>query len=114
MLAEYEHPFAESEGFANIAGGYGFVDVFDFRDRTEYEDNSTVLLLGCGECSEATCWPMFANEFMTDDAVVWDNFRQPFRPNWNYSEFGPFTFNKMAFDKQLRDISDVGNDSSPA
>lgn len=48
-------------------------------------------LLGC-TCGEVGCWPLRARISRMGDTVVWDSFRQPHRPGWDYSGFGPFAF----------------------
>ncbi len=48
-------------------------------------------LLGCS-CGEVGCWPLQARISRISDTVVWDSFRQPHRPGWDYSGFGPFAF----------------------
>ena len=48
-------------------------------------------LLGC-TCGEVTCWPLAARIARQGDLMVWDCFRQPNRPERDYSSFGPFKF----------------------
>jgi hypothetical protein len=48
-------------------------------------------LLGC-ECGEAGCWPLEARIVTHEREIVWEGFRQPFRPERDYSSFGPFRF----------------------
>jgi hypothetical protein len=50
-----------------------------------------VPLLGC-QCGEWGCWPLIASVTATDQEVLWSDFRQPYRPRWSYSRFGPFQF----------------------
>ena len=48
-------------------------------------------LLGC-TCGELSCWPLVARIARDGELMVWDCFRQPNRPELDYSSFGPFRF----------------------
>jgi hypothetical protein len=48
-------------------------------------------LLGC-TCGEAGCWPLMARIAKEEGHVTWHEFTQPFRPERDYSSFGPFSF----------------------
>jgi hypothetical protein len=48
-------------------------------------------LLGC-TCGELTCWPLVARILRHGELMVWDHFKQPNRPELDYSSFGPFRF----------------------
>jgi hypothetical protein len=48
-------------------------------------------LLGC-VCGEVRCWSLVARIARTGELIVWDCFRQPNRPDRDYSSFGPFRF----------------------
>jgi hypothetical protein len=48
-------------------------------------------LLGC-ECGEAGCWPLEARIVTKERQISWEHFKQPFRPERDYSTFGPFRF----------------------
>ena len=54
--------------------------------------NKTVMLV-CN-CGVYTCWPLQAKieEDMDSEIVTWRDFEQPFRPERDYSGFGPFVF----------------------
>jgi hypothetical protein len=55
-----------------------------------------VPLLVC-ECGEAGCWPLMATLEITNESVVWRNFRQPHRASWDYKKLGPFTFARTQY-----------------
>lgn len=61
-------------------------------------------LLGC-ECGEAGCWPLVARIRSAGDRIVWDSFRQPHRPDRDYTGFGPFTFDARQYAQALGDPS---------
>ena len=100
MLAEHELPNAKSEGHEEIAGGYGFISVSEFRDIDEDEDGR-VLLLNCGECGFTGCWSLYVKERREKGQVIWESFVQPHRPTWDYIGFGPFVFKEKQFDTQI-------------
>jgi hypothetical protein len=62
-------------------------------------------LLGCG-CGEVGCSPLMARITVTDDTVTWDRFEQPTRPDWDYDDFGPFTFDRGQYERALMEIDD--------
>jgi hypothetical protein len=62
-------------------------------------------LLGCG-CGEVGCSPLMARVTVTDETVTWDEFEQPTRPDWDYDEFGPFTFDRSEYERALMAIAD--------
>ena len=60
-----------------------------------------VALLGC-ECGESGCWPFVARIDVGDDRVTWRDFAQPHRPQWSYAGFGPFVFDRAAYEAAIR------------
>jgi hypothetical protein len=55
-----------------------------------------VPLLGC-VCGDAGCWPLVAAVTVTRGVVLWSQFRQPHRPDQDYSAFGPFRFSESGY-----------------
>jgi hypothetical protein len=66
-------------------------------------EEGKVPLLGC-ECGEWGCWPLLASITVDEDGVVWSNFGQPYRPERDYSGFGPFRFDRAAYERALEDL----------
>ncbi len=59
-------------------------------------------LLVC-ECGEWGCWPLRARVTRKGDHVVWSDFEQPRRRGkWSYDGFGPFVFDAVQYDAQVR------------
>lgn len=90
---------------------YGALDRYFIGD-PEYPDYwiglGGIYLLGCKDCGDVGCWPIVCSIVADDTTVTWKDFRQPHRPNRNYSAFGPFTFDRTAYEactKQL--VSDL-------
>lgn len=63
-------------------------------------------LLVCGDCGLGSCWPLMAEIFSDECEVVWRRFAQPHRPQWDYSEFGPFVFDREEYEVSLRRLMD--------
>ena len=75
---------------------YGPLDAY-FLGQDQGNPDRRTWLLGC-DCGEVGCWPLAAHIDTDDDAVVWKEFAQPHRPTWNYSGFGPFTFERASYE----------------
>jgi hypothetical protein len=75
-----------------------------FRGRSAGSTRPKTPLLGC-DCGEWGCWPLMARITVTTDLVTWDSFEQPFRPMRDYTEFGPFEFDREQYDAALGDLS---------
>jgi len=107
-----EHPFAEAEGNASLAGKYaglspstvtrgsrhfmGEPDEVEFGD--EFGDGETVLL-GC-VCGEPSCWPLTAQVEVGGATVTWTDFRTGHR-DWDLSGLGPFVFDRHQYETAL-------------
>jgi hypothetical protein len=61
-------------------------------------------LLGC-ECGEAGCWPLAASIYVGEREVIWQNFNQPFRPERDYSSFGPFIFDRNQYRQYVEELA---------
>ncbi|MFI6688075.1 hypothetical protein [Streptomyces sp. NPDC050485] len=61
-------------------------------------------VLGC-ECGEVGCWPLMARITVTADLVIWDCFEQPHRTTRDYTEFGPFKFDRRQYDAALQALT---------
>lgn len=59
--------------------------------------NAKTPVLGC-ECGEWGCWPLMTRIIVLHDVVLWDSFEQPFRPDRDYTGFGPFRFERHRYD----------------
>jgi hypothetical protein len=70
----------------------------------EYDDEDTTWLLGC-DCSVAGCWPLEAKVTVAPDVVIWNSFRQPFRREWDYLAFGPFTFDRRQYGAAVEELA---------
>jgi len=80
---------------------YGSLDQYFtgcFEPGSYWEQLRGIYVLGC-DCGQVGCWPLFCRVRMGENTVAWEGFKQPHRPDRDYSNFGPFVFNA----KQYRD-----------
>lgn len=61
-------------------------------------------LLGC-ECGEAGCWPLEARIVTEEREILWEGFKQPFRPERDYSPFGPFRFDHDQYRQSVIELA---------
>ena len=115
VVRDAESKSASEEGHPDLAGKY---------DGLPWELVATDLLLGeahgiwavleasqaphrvplllC-ECGEPGCWPLVATIEVREDRVIWRDFRQPHRKQWDYSKLGPFSFDRSQYVGALRE-----------
>jgi hypothetical protein len=106
LVATFERDFA-----GELAGKYEPLPANDLvapsrhllgqPDRLYQYAEGRVALLGC-ECGESGCWPFVARIDAGDDRVTWRDFAQPQRPQWSYAGFGPFVFDRAAYEAAIR------------
>lgn len=114
-LVEMVGDFEKAQGF-DVPGSYAGLEpsTDDAEQWVRYlwgerlpEDNETsngvTWLLGCN-CSVAGCWPLEAHVVVDPDYVMWDRFRQPFRPQQDYSAFGPFMFSRSEYEQAISNL----------
>jgi hypothetical protein len=74
-----------------------------------FADLGGIYVLACRHCGDAGCWPLMCKASVVGDEVHWSEFRQPHRKNWDYSGFGPFVFERSAFDGAVQAlVADLG------
>jgi hypothetical protein len=96
-LADLVEGYEAERGF-DVVGGYGPVWLTPAAaELLPSSSDRRVDLLGCGSCGEAGCWPLEARIDVDDGAVTWRAFRQPHRPDRDYSGLGPFRFDAAAY-----------------
>jgi hypothetical protein len=111
-LAERVESFEKANGFTP-SGGYGGLIPPRFRygpldryllgeteEQSYWAEIGGIYVLVC-ECGEAGCWPLECRVRATERDVVWTEFRQPHRPQRDYSAFGPFIFDRAEYDRKL-------------
>jgi hypothetical protein len=105
---ERQHGFEPSGGYGGLIPEYfeyGSLDRYLF---SQPEGNlwraQKQYLLGCS-CGEVGCWPLEARIDCLDSEVIWNSFSQPFRPDRDYSKFGPFTFDLEQYKAVVKQLS---------
>lgn len=107
-LTDLIHRFERHAGMEKRDTSYaGLIPAF-FRFGTADEHylstDKKIPILGC-ECGEWGCWPLMARTDADDQRVVWTDFEQPHRSRRDYSAFGPFSFERSAYDDALRELA---------
>jgi len=74
-------------------------------DPSYWTELSGFYLLGCKGCGDVGCWPIVCSIAADDVVVTWKDFRQPHRPTWDYSGFGPFTFDRAAYERCVKQLA---------
>ena len=104
--------FERQQGFEPAGGYSGLIpDHFNYGRLDQYflgaaKDSfwaQGVYLLGC-ECGEVGCWPLQCQIRTDGNNVVWENFSQPYRPERDYSHFGPFVFDGEQYRTAVADL----------
>ena len=110
LARDVERPFAAREGHPEIAGGYrglpgsvalGPGSVLLGHRATDsaalYLDEGQLTLLCC-ECGEPGCWPLTVHLEVDPDLVIWRDFEQPHRCDWDLSALGAFVFERRQYE----------------
>lgn len=106
-LFEKEKAFEPSGGYAGIVPKnlrYGPLDRYFMGLSDDPLFAKDLYLLGC-TCGEVGCWPLRGRISKRGNIMVWDSFRQPHRPQRDYSEFGPFVFEVEPYERAVRDAA---------
>lgn len=112
-LTDLIDTFEVAAGMRPAAGAYGgLVPAYfgstriddHFSGKSTIATRSKTPLLAC-ECGEWVCWPLLAEIVVADDLVIWDHFEQPYRPERDYSSFGPFRFDRWHYDGALQELA---------
>jgi hypothetical protein len=119
-LSDRVTAFETARGYTDPAGGYGgIVPAFmNYGPLDDYflgrgvspcrQDDGTQYLLGC-ECGEVGCWPLMGRIVVTEASYRWECFGNPFREARDYSDFGPFVFERAAYEAAVaRLVTEIG------
>ncbi|MEP7037866.1 MAG: hypothetical protein ABI891_05950 [Acidobacteriota bacterium] len=110
ILKEIELPFCKKEGTLKIAGKYGGLPISLVRlpskhyygEESQRTDGKSKILI-C-DCLCAGCWDFVAKIEMTNKKIIWKDFEQIHRVNWNYDELGSLEFDKEQFKIALKEL----------
>jgi hypothetical protein len=110
LVAEFERAreYKPTGGYAGLVPSYFRLgrpdDYFMGISPDSQFSNRGHWLLGC-ECGEAGCWPLEARIVASEQQISWEGFRQPFRPERDYSSFGPFRFDVEQYRGSLAELA---------
>ena len=110
-VRRYERPLAEAEGHPGLAAAYVWPAPSAprraalLRGSADAEDKLALLECTCGVPG---CWSLLTTVTVGPTQVTWSAFEQPHRRadsaggHWDYSGFGPFVFERTAYEEALR------------
>lgn len=115
-LADLVAEFETTAGFEPAGGYNGIVPVnFTFgplqtyylgTNAHQWPGAGSAWLLGC-DCGEAGCWSLTADVVATPAQVTWRGFAQDHRPGRDYTAFGPFVFERIAYDRAVAELAEL-------
>src|SRR5215475_11472343 len=83
---EREHGFEPAGGYAGIIPDqyrFGPLDTYFLKESSQDERlKNGHFILGCN-CGELGCWPLSVKISKRGESIVWDQFCQPYRSNWD-------------------------------
>jgi hypothetical protein len=103
---ESEHQYEPVGGYAGIVpthSNFGALDEYFMASHSTLPDQRCYLL-GC-ECGEVGCWPLEVRIVVSEQDIVWEGFKQPFRPERDYSCFGPFRFDLEQYRRSVIELA---------
>jgi hypothetical protein len=95
------------------AGGYGGLVPALFRygpaerqwyGRGRWPSGGRAWVLAC-DCHEAGCWPFEVTVRADEGTVRWEDPRQPYQPEWDYSSLGALTFDRAGYDEAVARVA---------
>jgi len=110
LIDEFEqaHGYEPAGGYAGLVPthfDFGALDLYFMAAGTgSMSVDNRRYLLGC-ECGELGCWPLQAHILTTDRYISWESFTQPFRPERDYSSFGPFRFDSEQYRQAVKEMA---------
>ena len=106
MVRTFEKHMLEGNKETNLAGTYWYLhpeSLTDYLEGPGYGEFHRIAILGCS-CLDEDCWPLVCSMEQQEDCILWYDFFQPHRKNWDYSDFGPFAFAKKQFYSELKKL----------
>jgi hypothetical protein len=122
LVRTHELPYAQKYNQESIAGGYEYQFVSELykqlTDKSYRICEEEVALMICSGCLEEGCWPLLVTPQEMDASIVWKDFYNPHRSAnsaggfWDYSKFGPFSFEKKLYYEEIEKLKLFDYDSS--
>ena len=109
---ERESQYEPAGGYAGIVPAHVNFDPLDqyflaTNPNSSFADR--LWLLGCS-CGEVGCWPLEARIAINEREIVWEHFKQPFRPERDYSPFGSFRFDHDQYQQSVMELASAFHD----
>lgn len=110
---EQSHEFEPAGGYGGIVLDYFWNGpIMDYylgaKGHDYWERTGKITLLACSGCGDEGCWPLEAKVELPESSVKWSDFGQPHRDNRDYSSFGPFQFDRVAYERAINQaIEDI-------
>ncbi len=114
ILKDFEKPFAKKEGYLKLAGGYDGIPLNYVKspknyylglDQDQWLDGKTALL-DC-HCLCVGCWSFVAKIEVDKNKVIWKDFEQIHRENWNYVGLDKFIFDKAQYEIAIDELNET-------
>lgn len=110
-LSDLVAAYDRAQGYTDPAGGYGAIVPSSYlgplgsyflgeEEPMNGGAQGTIYALFC-KCGDPDCWPLTAHVHASEQLVVWDRFAQHYRPDRDYSGFGPFEFARSDYEKAV-------------
>ncbi|MFN0195895.1 MAG: hypothetical protein ACKVT0_04075 [Planctomycetaceae bacterium] len=111
IVRDVEAPITAKAGEADLAGKYHYLSVRDvlhpsrqllgepIRPLLEYDGKVSILECECG-CEG--CWPLIMHVDVTETQVIWQDFHQVHRDNWEYPNDFRFVFDRSQIEAALK------------
>lgn len=69
----------------------------------DLDEHNKRKILEC-ECGSDGCWSFLLNQRIEQNKIIWKNFEQIHRENWQYESIEPLTFGIINFSEQLEKL----------
>ena len=103
MVRNYEKKMLAGTKEASLAGSYWYIHpdaLIKYLESGIHGEEHRIALIGC-TCLEEDCWPLRCSVEKQAHYIIWHDFYQPHRRQWDYSGFGPFCLKRQQLLKTL-------------
>jgi hypothetical protein len=106
IVGEYEttRGYEPAGGYGGLVPSFfrfGKLDRYFLGEQEPWIGGIPIAVLAC-DCGELGCWPLQVSLEITAGDVTWRELKQPHRPQWDYSDLGPFIFDRDQYEVAVR------------